>query len=141
MATLTSFLTGKPTMQRLGGELVLAKQELDFSATNAAASDVVQAVNIPAGAFVLAVWIYINTAEGGVATADIGDGADPNGFDDAVNFNAAAGTVTKALQGTDAYAVGKYYSAADTVDIVPDNALDTAIVTVMVLYTLLESVS
>ena len=141
MALITSFLTGKPTMQRLGGELVLAKQELDFSVTNVAASDVVQAINIPAGAFVLATWAYINTAEGGIATADIGDGADPNGFDDAVNFNAAAGTVTRTLQGTDAYAAGKYYSAADTIDIVPDNALDLAVITVMALYTVIESVT
>jgi len=141
MATVTTFMTGEETLQRLGGEVVLAKQELDFSATNVSASDVVQALNIPAGAFVTAVWVYINTAEGGTSTNDIGDGSDPNGWDDAVNFNATAGTVTRTTQGTDAYAVGKYYSAADTIDIVPSADLDTAVVTVMAMYSMIESVS
>ena len=140
MATVTDFLTGKPTMDRLGGELVLAKNELNFATLNASAADVIQALNIPAGAFVLGVWTYINTAEGGVATADVGDAVDPNGYNDALDLNAAAGTVEKALE-ADALGVGKYYAAADTIDLTLDHNLDAVVVTVMALYTRPENVS
>jgi hypothetical protein len=141
MALITSFTDSAPTMQRLGGEMVLVTKELDFSVTNAAIADVVEAISIPAGAFVTGVWTYINTAEGGVATADVGDGADANGWDAVVNLNATAGTVARTLQGTDAYAVGKYYSSEDTIDIVPTAALDACVVTVIALYAVIENVS
>lgn len=140
MATVTEFIDTKPTMQRLGGELVLAKNELNFADTPASAADVIQALKIPAGSMVLSVLTYINTAEGDVATCDVGDATDPNGYNDACDLNAAAGTVEKALE-ADALSVGKYYAADDTIDLTLDHNLDAAIVTVMALYAPIEKVS
>lgn len=99
---------------------------VDFAKNNAAASDVVQIAKVIPGYLVTDVYTVVLTAEGGTATADLGDGVDPNGFNDAINFNATAGTVARTAVGTDAYSVGRYYSAEDTIDYTLDNALDAA---------------
>ena len=134
MATVTSFITGQQEHEINVGYAGYIKNTLSFATTNVDASDVVQALKVGVGMLVTDVWVKVDTAEGGTSTNDIGDGTDPNGFDDAVNFNAAAGTVTKSLEATDAYGVGRYYGAADTIDIVPDNDLDTAVVTIVAAY-------
>ena len=133
MSTITSFLTGQQELKRLGGEILVAENALDFSATNVAGSDVVQAVKIPAGAIVLDVWLRVGTVEDSTATLDIGDATDPNGWDAAVDAEALALTI-----GDGAYAGGKYYSAADTIDIVPSAGLDTAVVQVFAKYFITE---
>jgi hypothetical protein len=141
MATVTTFLTGEQSVEHeiLNGYSGSIKNTLDFSSTNVSASDVVQALKVGAGMLITGVWVKITTAEGGTSTNDIGDGDDPNGFDDAVDFNASADTVTSDIKGTDAYAGGKYYAAADTIDIVPDNDLDTAVIEITAMYIRLTS--
>jgi hypothetical protein len=76
---------------------------------------------LPIPAYTLVTWVgcRIVTAGTGSATIDIGDGADEKGWDAAVAIDAAAGTQTATVHGTDAYAVlnGKLYTSADTIDV------------------------
>ena len=62
---------------------------IDTSVKNMASSDVYEAINIPAGAIVIAAGVVCLTAEGATATVDLGDGDDPDGFIDAANVNSA----------------------------------------------------
>ena len=54
------------------------------------------------------------------SAVDVGDGTDPNGFDNQVDMKAAANTLSIGLGGTDAYitTVGKMYTENDTIDLV-----------------------
>lgn len=94
------------------------------------AADVLQLINVPAATFVQHVLVQVLTAEGGVATGDLGDGADPNGYFDAIDFNSAgdnfmALALTEAAPNTvTGYSNGKYYAAADTIDLTLDHELD-----------------
>lgn len=105
------------------------------SATALAATDVLEVLPVPAGTFVLSVGYDVTTAEGAAATIDVGDGADPNGYLDAVDLN-STGSGAMALALTEAapntvtgYSAGKYYAADDTIDISLDqNGIDTAVV-------------
>lgn len=128
MATLD--LATVPAIQPMMNYAKVAIQKLiDFSVNNAAASDVVQVFNVKEGMVITNVKCIVIVAEGGTFTFDIGvTGDDPNGFDDAVNGNATAGTITDSASGTDAYATanGKYFNADDTIDIVLDHAADAA---------------
>jgi len=134
MATVTSFITGQQEHEIIKGYSGYIQNTLSFANTNADAADVVQALKVGIGMVVTKVTLKIDTAEGGTSTNDIGDGDDPNGYDDAVDFNAAANTITRSLEATDALGVGKYYAAADTIDITLDNDLNTAVVTIIAEY-------
>jgi hypothetical protein len=82
---------------------------------------------------VLEVGLDVTTAEGGTLTVDVGDGGDVDGFLDGVNANTAASYTTSLVLAEAApntvlgYSNGKYYSAADTIDIKTINAADTAV--------------
>ena len=134
-----NFTTGTQTVEELGNRMMKAQNKVDFSAHPCtAAGGVVEVLSIPAGAYVERVILRVDTAEGGTATGDLGDGTDPNGYDDAMNLNAAANTCYSSVAGTDALAEGKYYSAADTIDLSLDHDLDAGIYTVAAIYFMLE---
>src|SRR5574341_2142166 len=140
MATITSFVSGTQEHQDLMGRAVGAYNTLDFSITNVASADVVQALKIPANSLVSNVYVVIRTAEGATCTATVGDGDDTNDWDASVNFNAAANTETAGLQGTDANATnGKFYTSADTIDFTMNNAASTAKVTIIAFYTTIDA--
>jgi len=84
-----------------------------------ATSDVFQLVNVPAGAFVLQVVAKVVTAEGGTCTFDIGDGATVDGYIDGADGNASTVVSSFDEDGTktEAFGNGKFYSAADTIDL------------------------
>jgi len=133
MATNTTKTDNSGAIQNQGGLMVVGQETIDFSHKDfntSAASDVIQVMNIPAGTVVLKVYTHVVTAEGGTLTFDVGDGTDPNGWDDAVDGNSTGMNAT--TEGTDALAdslgagAGKYYSADDTIDITLDNAADAA---------------
>lgn len=114
---------------------------IDFAKNNAEASDVVQAIPVKAGERVDHVVVEVLTAEGGVATANVGDGSDADGYLAAVNLN-AVGLTDMALTLTDGtpntvagYTNGKLYAADDTIDLVPGANVDNAVVRVMALIT------
>lgn len=128
MATISTFLKGQASQvsKALGGYAFWIENKLDFSETNVSASDVVQALKLGPGAVVLRFLTEVVTAEGGTATANIGDGNDADGYDATVDFNA-----TGLVVGDGALVGGTKYAAADTIDIVPANDLDAAVVRVM----------
>ena len=127
MATVTAFTDGQPVVKLDGNMVGVIENYVSFAVTSVSAADVVEVLDVGAGTFVSCVWMIVLTAEGATATCDIGDATDPNGYDDSVNMNASAGTITRTLE-TDAYTVGKYYSSADTIDLTIDNDTDAAIV-------------
>ena len=88
-------------------------------------ADILEVIQVPAQTLVTHVALEVTTAEGGTLTVDVGDGDNPDGYIDGVNANATAAYLTVA--GTDAYEAGKFYTAADTIDIVLNNAADAAV--------------
>lgn len=111
----------------------------DAGATALGAGDILQVIDLPAKTHVLVAGIDVTTAEGGTLTLDLGDGGDPDGYLDGVDGNVAtsyASALTLA-EGTPntitGYSEGKYYSAADTIDLVMVNATDTAVMRVWAL--------
>jgi hypothetical protein len=123
--------------------------DLDFAAittARAAASltaltsgDVLTAIALPAKSLVLRVGLDVTVAEGGTLTIDVGDGSDTDGYLDGVNANtvasyASALALTEAAPNTvTGYSGGKYYSAADTIDVLIVNAADVAVMRVWAL--------
>lgn len=109
--------------------------DLDFAAittaraaaglTALAATDVLEVIKVPAQTLVTNVVLEVTTAEGGTLTIDVGDGDDPDGYLDGVNGNATAAYIPVA--GTAAFEQGKYYTAADTIDVTTVNAADAAV--------------
>jgi hypothetical protein len=102
---------------------------IDFATTECTAADVIQCLDIPAGTLVTNVFVKVVTAEGATCTATVGDGDGANSFDASTDLNAAAGTVTYGIGGTDAYVTygGKFYSDADTIDLTMGHNTDAAI--------------
>lgn len=117
--------------------------ELDFAAIAAAraaagataltSGDVLEVIRLPAKSYVLAVGLDVTTAEGGTLTIDVGDGSAADGYLDGVNANtvasyASALALTEGAPNTvTGYSAGKYYAAADTIDVKTVNAADAAV--------------
>ena len=132
--TITYFVDGTTTHETLGGQMGVSRNRLDFTEKNCVATDIVQALKIPANCTVKDVDVRIVTAQGATATATVGDGSGANSWDASTNLNATAGTNTSSLKGTDAYAYGKYYAAADTIDLVLGHTVDTAVIEITATY-------
>jgi hypothetical protein len=96
------------------------------------AGDVLEVIRVPANTLVTHVALNVTTAEGGTLTIDVGDGTDPDGYIDGVNANTAAAYINDA-GGAAALAHGKFYTAADTIDVTTVNAADTAVMTLTVM--------
>ena len=97
------------------------------------AGDVLEVLSLPAKSYVMQAGLDVTTAEGATLTIDVGDGSDPDGYLDGVNANTTASYATS-LALTEAspntvtgYSNGKYYSAADTIDVKTVNAADAAV--------------
>lgn len=95
----------------------------DASKRNLAQNDVAEVVTIPAGTLVLGVMWEVETVEGAARNFAVGDGSDTDGFITTTSANSAT-TGASALALTEGtpntitgYSAGKYYSAADTIDV------------------------
>lgn len=95
----------------------------DASKQNLAQNDVAELIDVAAGERVLSVDVNVLTADANAGNAEIGDGADTNGYLEAFNAAATGYTVGKAVLTEAAPPTfngytngGKYYSAADTID-------------------------
>lgn len=95
------------------------------------AADVDEVLYVAAGTLVLNVFVKLLTAEGAALTADVGDGAQPAGWFDNIDMNAAApayyGSTIALTEGapntfTRPYTAGRLYTANDTIDILWNNA-------------------
>jgi hypothetical protein len=139
---MADYTTGTQTTENLGSGMMKTQNTVDCSVTNAGTTGVHAVLKIPAGAYVERVVLIITTVEDSTCTFDLGDGADPNGYDDAINGETLGSAVSvgcvTSLAGTDAYAEGKYYAAADTIDIDMDNAADTMVFKIVAFYCIVE---
>lgn len=103
-----------------------------------ATSDVFTIATIPAGAFVINVVAKVTTAEGATCTFTIGDSADDDGYivvgsglGNSTSTNVASFNATT----TPAFGVGKYYTAADAIQLTLKTGTAAAVVVkVSVLY-------
>lgn len=144
MATITDFVKGKVAFFDLGGKKHYAENTIDFSKAPAVANDIVQAVKIPWGAFVTDVVVIVHTSQGAAVTVDVGDDIDDNGYDTSVDLNAVGVTKVDAavyINGVHYVRQGADKSKFTTINLKANGTLDTAVVTVLVEYARLESVS
>jgi hypothetical protein len=100
-------------------------------ATALADGDILEVIRVPAKTLVLAVGLDVTTAEGGTCTIDVGDGATVDGYLDGVNANTVASYCSTLA--AEAFDGGKYYAAADTIDVKFINAADAAVMRVWAL--------
>ena len=85
-------------------------------ATALAAGDIMEVISIPADSYVMAVGAVTETVQGAASTFHIGDGSDADGYVASGNANALGGYASNGAL-LIANNAGKYYSAADTIDI------------------------
>jgi len=139
MATYTTYSDGT-TVTASGGSnaagfpaVTVIENIFDAGRRNLASADVIELIKIPAKTRVLNVFYEVLTADA-TQTVSIGDATDPDGYLAAadVGTDGNVGCSTLALTtGTPntvtGYSNGKFYSAADTIDLVVDSgkALDT----------------
>jgi hypothetical protein len=138
MATTHDKTVGGTAEQNVteAGFIFTLRRVYDTAATgdgNVASGDTLQLLNIPADTLVLGVALVVQTVEGGTLTVDVGEvGGDADGWLDGADLNAAA---TKAsmpatlVEGapntiTPAFGMGRLYTAADTIDMLFNNAAD-----------------
>jgi hypothetical protein len=111
---------------------------IDFSKTTASSAEVLAIFNVPKNTLVSRIAAICHRAEGGAANVDVGDGSDVDGFLVDFNVNSVASSLSSLAltEGTPntitGYSGGKYYTAADTIDIIPSADLDYAIVSFVV---------
>ena len=147
MATNTSWTDNENSysVTSTGYNKFIAEKDVDFSLyTIAGATDTVQCLNIPKGAHVTGVGCYVKTVTTSTADVDtIGDGVDPNGWQNADVVLDSAAAVGLSLP-ADAFPVlgGKVYTAADTIDIVLKTAVPTdGVLTVWAEYSIIQAVA
>lgn len=95
--------------------------DIDIATASLSSGDTIQGLISGNGMLFTRVMMQILTKSAATFTVDIGDGVDPNGWDDSVSLAAATNTITRSLEATDAYGVGRFYSASDTIDVIIDN--------------------
>lgn len=137
MATFNTYANGTSTVNSAVAAasfpaVTTLEQTFDATKRSLAAADVVEMISVPAGTHVHAVYWEVLSVDA-AQTFDVGDGTDVDGFVAA----ASAATATKGLGA--GIAVGKFYAAADTIDLhVPATmALDTLKVRVVAMVTLM----
>lgn len=130
MATIDLTGTG-PTDGKLPvsgvGKNIVFKATHDLTAGAITQANIYQVLAIPANVLVKAVKIlWVTPAVGTTLTIDVGDGAGSNSWDASVDGKTTAGAWTHSAVGTDAYAAaaarGKFYSSADSIDMVMTTA-------------------
>lgn len=114
-------------------KVYVASQTVDLTGGAITDNDIYQCMAIPANTQVMSIRVKIVTPAVGTSLAmDVGIAGD-NGWDDAIDGKAAAGTYTTSVCGTDAYAVspaasasglqGTYYATADSIDVTMEAAV------------------
>jgi hypothetical protein len=117
-STAIGFNKGQASFSSFGGQrFAFTEVELDLpsivaarsagSAAALAANDIIQVIPVPAGSLVLNVGVDVTTVEGETATINVGDGDIVDGYHSGLNINAVGHAIS----------TGKFYSAADTIDV------------------------
>jgi|PlaIllAssembly_1097288.scaffolds.fasta_scaffold27725_3 hypothetical protein len=149
MTTYTTWLDNTASTAQSGGNYAGTPKRTvlvgvyDAKKRPLASTNVIELITIPAGTFVEAVFYRVLTADAGVGI-DVGDGTDPNGWiadadvGTAGNIGMGLGAYAVATPGSQTATIGKYYSAADTIDLycVSGDAYDTLKVQISVACTI-----
>jgi hypothetical protein len=96
---------------------------IDCADYNIGSGDTVQLLNVPANALVLSVRTKCVTAEGGTLTVDVGDDGSGNRYGNDLNMNTTTDNVSAA-------SAMYLYPAANTIDVLFNNAADVAVIQV-----------
>jgi hypothetical protein len=131
MATVTTFTDGVQPTRHLRESVAVVRKTFNFSTTNVDSGDTAYLIPIDAYSAVKSLSVEIKTANTltSTTTADFGIQGDdvtndPNGLDDAVALNAAAGTITQSAFGTDAGLLVNFGASGGYIDMTPDVSLD-----------------
>lgn len=111
---------------KLYDPLVVVSDPITFASTGTT----VQAIDVPAKTLVTEVTLIITTAfAGGTPSLDVGDGADVDGWVDTTDITeGTAASYRGDPTNTGAYSDdGKYYTAADTIDVVLSASLTAGV--------------
>ena len=109
--TITNATAGVP----VGVKPQIVEVVLDFSTTNLTTSDSVEVFELPANTLVLMAGLEtLTVASTGSPVLDLGDDADDDIYAAAVNGHTAVASGTTS--------VGKFYTAADTIDLIANTA-------------------
>jgi|OpeIllAssembly_1097287.scaffolds.fasta_scaffold38823_4 hypothetical protein len=102
MASYDRSSTQKASVWDGGQPILLSNSGISTVVTD---GDVIRALTIPKGYYVGNVFVDIEVQSDDAVgiTALVGDTTDPNGWDDAIDLAAVAGTRTQGAAGTDAY--------------------------------------
>jgi len=103
-------------MEFLKGEKFCAAVTADLSKSPdgiVSLTDVMQMIPTCKGLLVTDVFLRIDASTTVSTVVSIGDVSDVNGYDNAVDLAVANGTITKSLEATDAYGVGRLYTSND----------------------------
>lgn len=113
-----------------GGAWTATSKTIDLSVDGvAAAADIHNVIDVPAGVVVLGCRLEVTTAEAGSgATLAIGDATDPNGYIVATAITTTEDVKTEAEGMGAAAASGKLYTSADTIDVLFATDATTSIV-------------
>jgi hypothetical protein len=104
-------------------EIVVQSTYIDASTYNMTASDIYQIFKVGAGFTPIRFLINIATSEGTASSLlYLGDGSSTTRYENDLDFNQASVPLMTG-SAPDAYTM---YSAADTIDVIPTKALDTA---------------
>lgn len=129
MATYTTYSDGS-TITTKGGftsapppRHAVIFNDIDFAKRNVTAADVVTALSIPANTYVQNVSVHVLTADAS-QTMSVGDGDDTDGWLAGATTAAAGDLACSSIALTNGtnetitgYSGGRFYSAADTIDI------------------------
>ena len=142
--TRTDYISGDVTVTPAAKvHSVKVENTISLAASNSVASDVIQALKIPKGAFVSKVGIYVSTKEDSTLKGTVGDATADGWIVGPVDFESTGATISNDTD-TGAYHVagGKLYTADDTIDVTLDaNIGNTAIFTVWAEYSIIEAVA
>jgi hypothetical protein len=107
------------------------EKTVDFSAYNAANTDVIQVMDLRAGFVFERCDVFLLTAEGGAGTIDIGISGDIDGFLDAGDVNGTPNERMASGGASATIASGTLYTTATTLQITCNAALDAAVIKIV----------
>jgi hypothetical protein len=118
MAIVTNFTEGRYPVVNVGTKPFKAEAYLNFATRPTVVDDVVEAIKVPANCLITKLNWYVILGDAGVTGVEIGDGTDPNGYEG--NADCQTTGNSGAMMEADPYGAlgGKFYSAADTIDVV-----------------------
>lgn len=118
MPIVSNFVEGKYPVVNVGSKPFKAEAYLDFSTRPTIVDDVVEAIKVPANCLILKLNWYVVLGDTGVTGVEIGDGVDPNGYEGSADCQTTGNS--GAMLDADPYGAlgGKFYAAADTIDVI-----------------------